>query len=81
MLRFDIWLTEQLTSGERRFTEEQIEWLRWMAEHITTSMSLEREDFDLNPFAEEGGLGGAHAIFGDDLDELIAELNEELAGA
>ncbi len=80
MLRFDIWLTEQLSAG-REFTEEQLRWLRWMAEHIATSMTLERDDFDLEPFAQEGGLVGAHETFGDALDELLAELNEELAAA
>ena len=80
MLRFDIWLTEQQSAG-RTFTDEQLQWLRWMAEHIATSMTLEREDFDYEPFAQEGGLLGAHEAFGDALDELLAELNEELAAA
>jgi type I restriction enzyme R subunit len=80
MLRFDIWLTEQQSAG-REFTDEQLRWLRWMAEHIATSMTLEREDFDLEPFAQEGGLLGAHQTFGAALDELLEELNEELAAA
>lgn len=80
MLRFDIWLEEQLGSG-REFSSDQLEWLRWMAEHIANSMSLEREDFDLDPFAQEGGLLGAHDTFGSDLDGLIEELNLELATA
>jgi type I restriction enzyme, R subunit len=80
MLRFDIWLTEQQSAG-REFTDEQLRWLRWMAEHIATSMTLEREDFDLEPFAREGGLLGAHQTFGSALEELLAELNEELTAA
>ncbi len=80
MLRFDIWLTEQQTSG-REFTEEQLRWLRWMAEHIATSMSLEREDFDYEPFAQEGGLMGAYEAFGHELDGLIQEVNQELSAA
>jgi type I restriction enzyme R subunit len=80
MLRFDIWLTEQQSAG-REFTDEQLRWLRWMAEHIATSMSLERDDFDLEPFAQEGGLLGAHETFGGALDELLSELNQELAAA
>jgi type I restriction enzyme, R subunit len=80
MLRFDIWLTEQQSAG-REFTDEQLRWLRWMAEHIATSMTLEPEDFDYEPFAQEGGLLGAHEAFGNALDELLVELNEELATA
>lgn len=80
MLRFDLWLTEQQTNG-RQFSDEQLEWLRWIAEQIATSMSIERDDFDYEPFAQEGGLLGAHEVFGDQLDELLKELNEELAAA
>jgi type I restriction enzyme R subunit len=80
MLRFDIWLTEQQSTG-RDFTAEQLQWLGWMAEHIASSMTLEPEDFDLEPFAQEGGLLGAHEAFGDALDELLNEVNEELAAA
>lgn len=80
MLRFDIWLDEQRRLG-REFTSQQLEWLQWMAEHIAGSMSLEREDFDLDPFAQEGGLLGAHETFGNELDKLIEELNLELAAA
>jgi type I restriction enzyme, R subunit len=80
MLRFDLWLTEQQSAG-REFTDAQLQWLRWMAEHIASSMTLEREDFDLEPFAQEGGLLAAHEAFGGELDELLMELNEELAAA
>lgn len=78
MLRFDIWLAEQ-QSGGAEFSPEQLQWLRWMAEHIATSMSLERDDFDYEPFAQEGGLLGAHQTFGKDLDRILQDLNEELA--
>jgi type I restriction enzyme R subunit len=44
-------------------------------------MTVEREDFDYEPFANEGGLLGAHQAFGDALDQLLQELNEELAAA
>ncbi len=81
MLRFDIWLAEQEQAG-REFTPEQRAWLRWMAEHIANSMSLELpDDLDLPPFAQEGGLLGAHETFGAELAELVEELNRELAGA
>jgi type I restriction enzyme R subunit len=37
------------------------------------------DDFDYVPFAQRGGLGRASALFGKDLPELLAQLNEELA--
>jgi len=80
MLRFDLWLAEQ-QSADREFSDEQMRWLGWMAEHIAASMTLESEDFDYEPFAQEGGLLGAHETFGDALNELVEELNLELAMA
>jgi type I restriction enzyme R subunit len=31
------------------------------------------------PFAQEGGLGKVHQLFGNELDKIIEELNEALA--
>ena len=80
MLRFDLWLTEQ-QSGGREFSEEQLRWLGWMAEQVASSMSLEQDDFDLDPFSREGGLAGGHRVFGDQLNAVIDELNRDLAVA
>jgi type I restriction enzyme R subunit len=46
---------------------------------MATSLTIETDDFDLDPFAQEGGLGAAHRVFGNDLDVLLDELNRELA--
>jgi type I restriction enzyme R subunit len=37
------------------------------------------EDLDFAPFAEEGGLGRAAQVFGEELSVLLNELNEALA--
>ena len=42
-------------------------------------MSIEIDDFELSPFAQEGGLGKVHQLFGDKLNTIIEELNETLA--
>ena len=44
-----------------------------------TSLSIEPEDLDLSPFNQRGRLGKAHQLFGDQLPELLDELNEALA--
>ena len=36
-------------------------------------------DFDYAPFAQEGGWGKVHQLFGDELNVIIEELNETLA--
>ncbi len=75
--RFDHWMAEQANRG-RSFTGEQIRWLTMIRDHIAGSLEMELEDFELTPFAEEGGLGRARAVFGAELPEILKELGEEL---
>ena len=77
--RFNKWLAEQQSSG-RKFTQEQIEWLRMIKEHISTSLTITIADFELPPFYEKGGLVKAHTIFDDKLNEVLEEMNEVLVG-
>jgi hypothetical protein len=44
-----------------------------------TSLSIEPDDLELAPFNQRGGLGKAHQLFGEDLPDLLNELNEALA--
>ncbi|HVS12923.1 MAG TPA: type I restriction-modification enzyme R subunit C-terminal domain-containing protein [Thermoanaerobaculia bacterium] len=76
--RFDEWLAQQETAG-RAFTGEQRRWLTMMRDHIATSLAMELDDFGLTPFAEEGGLGRARRVFGEELGVIVKELNEVLA--
>jgi len=76
--RFDNWLAQQETKG-RRFTPEQAKWLTMMRDHVAANVEIEVEDFDLNPFAQEGGLGRAAQVFGAELGTVLKELNEVLA--
>jgi len=77
-LRFDIWLTEQISSG-REFGPEQIAWLRMVRDHIAQSLTIEPEDFDYEPFAQQGGLVGVSNAFGEELSAVLAELNVRLS--
>lgn len=76
--RFAAWLAQH-ENGGRRFTAEQRRWLEMMRDHVATSLTLEMDDFDLVPFAEQGGLGAAGRVFGGALREVVDELNEVLA--
>ena len=42
-------------------------------------VDLDIDDFDLTPFAGEGGLAKAAQVFGKDLGPIVNELNEALA--
>ena len=65
-------------SGEK-FNEEQMEWLHMIRDNIITSFHIDRDDLDLAPFDDKGGLGQMYKLFGYQMDDLIDELNEELA--
>jgi type I restriction enzyme R subunit len=75
---FNQWLDEQKKLG-REFTHEQIDWLNMIKDHITTSLTIEMEDFQLSPFQEKGGAMHVYELFGQDLDTILKELNEVLA--
>jgi type I restriction enzyme, R subunit len=47
-------------------------------DHLMTSLRFERDDLDFAPFDAQGGLGKMHQLFGDSMDALIDELNENL---
>ena len=75
--RYQSWLRER--DADNTFTPGQREWLDRMAEHIATSLGIEPEDFETGWFGQQGSLGRAQALFGDELKPLMAELNERLA--
>jgi type I restriction enzyme R subunit len=75
--RFERWLAQQANRG-RAFTEEQLGWLTLIRDRIVVDLEVRLEDFDETPFAERGGLGKVWSLFGDDLEEIVDELNREL---
>ena len=40
---------------------------------------VDKEDFELDPFNKNGGLGRMWQLFGEETDGIIEELNEVLA--
>ncbi len=70
--------TLRRNAGAVHFTEEQMEWLRLIKEHIIASLSIEPTDLDLNPFDHKGGLGRFYEVFGDSYEEILMEMNEVL---
>ena len=77
--RFQGWLAMQETAG-RTFTDEQRRWLEDIRDHIAGSASMEIGDFQLPPFSQQGGLGKAYQLFGEQLAELVEEMNGTLIG-
>ena len=77
--RFQGWLAMQQTA-HRPFTDEQVRWLESIRDHISGSVSIEMGDFQYAPFNQQGGLGKAYELFGDELGRLLEELNSALIG-
>jgi type I restriction enzyme R subunit len=47
-------------------------------ENSVLKFAYKKEDFDLNPFNAQGGLGKMWQLFGEQTEEIINELNEVL---
>ncbi|CAM0998864.1 Restriction endonuclease subunit R [Rhodanobacter sp. Root179] len=76
--RFQEWIFRHNAQRATAFTPEQTEWLRLIKDHIASSCSISREDFDYAQLADKGGLQKAWNVFGEQLDGLLQEMNEEL---
>ena len=70
--------TLRRNAGAVHFTDEQMEWLRLVKDHIAVSLSIETSDLDLNPFDRKGGLGRFYEVFGDQYEAILMEMNVEL---
>lgn len=70
--------TFKRNAGHIQFTEEQMDWLRLIKDHIATSLSILSEDLDLTPFDRKGGLLGFYDVFGDEYEKILKEMNVAL---
>jgi len=75
---FQNWVFKK-QAGTLKFTEEQMQWLRMLKDHIAASVSLSVDDLDYTPFDAQGGKGKMWQIFGNETENIINELNEALA--
>lgn len=70
--------TLRRNAGAVHFTDEQMEWLRMIKDHIASSLSIEPDDLELSPFDHKGGLGRFYEVFGDSYEDILNEMNIEL---
>ena len=75
---FQDWVFKK-QAGVTKFNEEQMQWLRMIKDYVVNSFHIDKDDFDLNPFNAQGGLGKMWQLFGEQTEEIINELNEALA--
>jgi type I restriction enzyme R subunit len=66
-------------AGPVKFTAEQMEYLRMIKDYVASSFHLDKDDFELDPFNKNGGLGRMWQLFEEETEGIIEELNEVLA--
>ena len=76
---FQDWVWQKHSGAGAKFTEEQMSWLRMLKDHVASSFHVEVDDLDYTPFDAQGGRGKMFQLFGDQMGEIIDELNEALA--
>lgn len=74
---FQAWVFRK-QAGPVKFTSEQMAWLRMIKDHITVSFHFDKEDLEYTPFDAEGGIGKMYQLFGEEMDDIIEDLNNEL---
>ena len=82
---FKKWVFAKNAGGgsKSQFTEEQMNWLRMIKDHITTSLSITPEDLELSPFDVYGGLGKFYQLFESTYGyiKILNEMNVALVAA
>lgn len=76
---FQNWIFKQNAGQHNRFSQDQMEWLRMIKDHVVSSYHIEIDDLDYTPFDAQGGRGRMYKLFGNKMNEIINELNEVLA--
>jgi type I restriction enzyme R subunit len=62
------------------FTDEQLQWLSYIRQHLVENLAIAEKDFETMPvFERHGGLVRAKEVFGEGLNELITRVNSAVA--
>lgn len=77
--RFAGWLARQAQTGVH-FTDQQLWWLRHIAENVAARLQFDTADLDYPPFSTRNGVDGFLAAFGEELAEkILDDLDRELS--
>jgi len=75
---FQTWVMQHHAGNPEKFNEQQMQWLQMIRDHIANSIHIERDDLERSPFDGKGVLGKMYKLFGANMDNVLAELNEAL---
>ena len=68
--RFQAWVMVR-QAGMKKYSEDEMWWLRSLRDHVKTSYQVEREDLGYAPFDGRGGLGRFAQVFGVEMEEVM----------
>lgn len=78
--RFAEWLGRQREQGVA-FSQEELNWLEKIKQHISTTVEIEADDFELGELQKMGGLGKAVKVFTPQkFEKILVQLNKEVGG-
>ncbi len=70
---------EKVKAG-KPFTEEQMNWLGLIREHLVKNLTIDLDDFEFAPiFERQGGKVKAERVFKGKLESLVKEINSAIA--
>ncbi len=75
---FQEWVFKRHSGAGAKFNDVQMQWLRMLKDHVATSFHIEDDDLDYSPFDAHGGRGKMGQLFGQQMYQIIEELNEIL---
>jgi type I restriction enzyme R subunit len=64
--------------GSRKWTEPQKKWLMRIGEQVEKEIVVDREAIDGEPFIANGGFPRLNKVFGGELENILARINEEM---
>ena len=64
--------------ASRAWTEPQKRWLNRIGEQVEKEFVIDREAIDREPFVADGGFARLNKVFGGDLENVLAGINEEM---
>ncbi|KAB7624237.1 DEAD/DEAH box helicase [Alkalilimnicola sp. S0819] len=76
---FQRWVLRKHQGNAPKFSEDQMNWLRMIRDHIAASFHFTPDDLDYTPFDAQGGRGRMWQLFGEEMDAVIDEMNDEMA--
>jgi len=76
---FKRWVFGRHSGNQPKFNEEQMAWLEKIRDHIAASFHISVEDLDYAPFDAEGGRGRMWQLFGEDMESVLDQMNDEMA--